>query len=299
MLRIADVKAKGLPKADGSYAVLPEEFCATLPEKCSCGADLEIAETLCKISCPNPKCITKVTQRAVDMLNYIGVLGMGEAKCRAFFEAAKLYNPYALFAWTLNADYEKTFKDVFKREFMEDIYEQLKTRREYTLSEYVKIGFLPDIQDSANVLFKDYTDLRSFYTDLDAKGTALIAELMGLPEDGAKVMNVYNSLLTFREDLMAGLPYVKIVEPERLLNVCRSVGEGEPYKNKAEFKAAVKQEFGEKVHINWLNSVSKNGCDYLVCPDANATSTKITQAKKYDIPAMTGTEFMALLRTMV
>lgn len=305
MLKISEVKTKGLPKADGGYAVLPAEFCAVLPERCSCGAELEISETLCSVSCPNPKCITKVTQRLVSMLSYIGVLGMGEARCRTFLERAKLYNPYAIFAMVPDVDAARLCeggtdeKRTLTRVMLNDVYAQLQTRREYTLGEYVKIGFLPDIQDSATALFADYSDLTLFYADLDVKGTALIAKQLGLPEDGARVMSIYNSLLTFREDLLAGIRYVTIKEPERSVNVCISVGAGVPYKSKAEFKAAVKNEFGEKVYINWVNRVSKANCDYLVCPDVNMMTTKVKQAKNNGIPILTGEELLTELRTLI
>ena len=261
-----------------------------------CGSELEISELLTQVSCPNPRCITKVTQRMVDMCKYLGVLGMGEAKCRQFFECVPIYNPYALFAVTMKDAHR--FQGVFSTNFLQSICDQVQAHREFTLPEFVKAGFFPGIQDSAYKLFKNYTSIEGFYTDLDNEGVNLIARLLGLSPDSVTVLSTYETLCIFKKDLMNGEKFVVIRKAVKTLNVCISTAVGAPFKSKSDFVAYINSTYANKFHMNWLNSVTQNGCDYLICADKQATTSKANKARKYNVPILTGAEFEDLVKSL-
>lgn len=296
MLKIIDIKNNGLTAPDGETYNLPQEFLAVLPSTCVCGSELEISETLTQVSCPNPRCITKVTQRLADLCKYLGILGLGEAKCRQFFECVRIYNPYAIFAWTMND--APRFQGVFSVEFLQNIHNQLSSHREFTLPEFVKTGFLPGIQDSAFKLFKDYTSIGAFYADLDAEGIALIARLLGLSQDSASVLSTYETLCVYRQDLIIGEKFVTIRQAVKTLNVCISTAVGAPFKSKSDFVAYINSTYADKFHMNWLNAVTQSGCDYLICADKEAQTSKAVKARKYGVPIVTGAEFEALVKSL-
>lgn len=174
MIRVKDLQGGALPK----------EFIALLPTHCDkCGAETEITETLTILKCTNTVCGEKSVHRLVALLQDIDVKNMGESKCRQFLEHFELTNPYAIFM------YEPSDGVLFNgcsQEFSEAIFEQMETKRKMLLWEYVKIGNLPGIRDSARKLFAEYDSLEEFYDDLEAGGIAFVQETLGIKRGSKK-----------------------------------------------------------------------------------------------------------------
>lgn len=296
VMKVRELMSDGLAFPDGDVCELPQAFLDVLPTNCVCGSELEINETLTQLYCPNPRCITKVTQRMVDMLAYIGVLGMGESKCRKFLECVRYPSPYAMFAWNMG-DYDKYFKNDFGRDFMQNLYDQLSTHRTYTLAEFIKVGFFPKIQDSSFKLFKGYSTATDFYADLDSRGMVLVAELLGLTEAHQTVVTTYDTLLTYRQDILQGEKFVHIRQSVKTLNVCISKAVGPPYKSKSDFVQQINEKYATTFHANWLNSVSSS-CDYLICRDTTEVTNKIARARALGIPIVTGAEFEEIVKNL-
>lgn len=301
MILIKDLKTAGtLENAGGDILTLPDEFLDVLPETCSCGGDLLISETLTQVCCSNPRCINKVANRAVDMLASLGVKGMGLSKCKDFFTCLPLYNPYALFLFNPDRDFDNPkypFASYFSKDFLKNIHTQIQAKNSFTLAEFVKKGFFPGIQDSAFVLFKDYSNLTDFYNDLDAQGNQLVANLMKLDVNSKSVIETCSTLRFFRSDLLAGEKWVNIRQAVTTINICISTAVGPPYPNKAGYVNYMNDTYASKVHLNFLNSVTKN-CQYLICADKNATTSKAKKAREQNIPIMTGAEFEAYIQNL-
>ena len=168
--------------------VLPTEFLACLPKTCPfCGAYTEITEGLTALTCSNPMCKSKLAERMKSMCDDIGVKNLGVSKCQAFIEAYNLKSPYALFEFC-NTD--GTAKNVFysgcSQEFSDSIAVQLVDKRKKQLWEYVRIGNLPGIRDSAKKLFGGYSDINDFYKDLmntQTGGILFVQKLLGIESD--------------------------------------------------------------------------------------------------------------------
>lgn len=268
---------------------LPKEFLDTLPSRCeACGQLTEITESLTMLRCSNLFCIEKSVQRMVAMLKDIGVKNMGESKCRAFLEHFNSTNPYIIFMYEPDEDgplYEGASMD-----FSYAIFDQIDQRRNMLLWEYVKIGNLPGIRDSARKLFANYDSLDEFYDDLEHGGVDFVQEQLSikgktsnvLEEDGVSVraVDIYNTLVLFKEDLFFAYDprYVDIKRLDtRVINICISTAVGRPYASKQDFVSQMNNQFGHKVHLNFLSSVT-NDCEFLIWSKEGATTNKVKRA---------------------
>lgn len=276
---------------------LPSEFVALLPETCDyCGAKNEITETLTELKCSNPSCGEKSVHRLVSMLKDLDVKNMGESKCRQFLEHFDVVNPYAIFM------YEPIDGVLFEgcsMDFSQAFYEQLNGKRKMLLWEYVKIGNLPGIQDSARKLLSDYDDLHEFYDDLESGGIPFVQELLDIkagtkqkhePDNyfdfdndaeetvSIKAVKTYNTLIFHKEELFQALDFIEIKQlTTPMLNLCISTAVGKPYKSKKDFINSMNEEFSHKIHLNFLGSVSKE-CQFLIWSKEGAPTTKVKKA---------------------
>lgn len=261
---------------------LPREFLNCLPTSCdSCGAPTEITETLTMLRCSNPKCIEKSVQRLVAMMQDIGVKGMGDSKCRKFLENFNVLNPYIIFAYEPSED--GVLHEGCSMQVSQDIYEKLNKNRSMLLWEYVKIGNLPGIRDSARKLFGDYSSLDEFYDDLEEGGIDHIQSLLGVKgsdEVSVTAVSVYNTLLLFKDDLFEAIEYVSIIKLDvPTINICLSTSVGYPYESKKDFISKMNDEFGSKVHINYLSTVSRE-CQFLIWKKEGAPTLKVKTARE-------------------
>lgn len=289
-------------------STLPQAFLDVLPKTCDiCGADTEITESLTMLCCPNPRCIAKVTQRLLALLTDLGIKNMGESRCEKFLRHFDVLNPYAIFM------YEPSDGPLFDGcgiEFSESIFEQIDKKRDMLLWEYIKIGNLPGIRDSARHLFMDYEDLEEFYDDLEAGGIAFVQERLGITgkqsksddwdddePTSVKAIAVYDTLIEFKDDLFEALDFVNIISVNKFMNICISTAVGAPYKSKADFVQQMNARYSNKVHLNFLGSVTKD-CEYLIWSKEGVPTNKVQKANKYGIPIMTGAEFENMLDNM-
>ena len=276
---------------------LPQQFIDILPKVCpDCGADMIISDTLKELSCENPYCKGKVAQRMTAMLIDMGVKNMGESRCLKFIEETGLNYPSAILQW------EPKFGDIgdLSEEFLNGIKKQIDEHRTMMLWEYVKYSNIPYLRDTARELFKEYNDLKQFYAIMESKGDAavvFIQEILGIKESGVlsiRALNIYQSLVIYKEELIEGLKYVNIIVPDKTLNICISTSVGQGYANKADFANQMNQRYGNKCHINFLSTVTKN-CDYLIWSKIGAPTSKVKKANSYGIPILTGAEFEDML----
>ena len=310
---------------------LPQEFVDLLPTTCDyCGHPTEITETLTILRCSNTNCGEKSVHRLVTLLQDLDVKNMGESKCRQFLEHWGITNPYAILMYELS---DGTLFDGCSYEFSEAFFEQLENKRTMLLWEYVKIGNLPGIRDSARKLFADYDNLYEFYDDLEDGGISFVQDLLGIKKGSkqdsdsfladddddslsVKAVQVYNTLIFHKEELLEALDYVNIKElTTPVINLCISTGVGKPYKSKKDFINQMNEQFGHKIHLNFLGSVSKD-CHFLIWSKEGAETSKVKKAYTHNdkletriyngedvsdmhrIEILTGEEFREYLETL-
>lgn len=275
---------------------LPHDFLDVLPHECdSCGSPTEITESLSMLRCSNPSCIEKSVQRLVSLLKDLGVKNMGESHCRKFLDHFGTSNPYAIFVY--EPDEDGTLHGGCSEDFSYKFYNSLNEKRTMLLWEYVRVGNLPGIKDSARHLFANYDSLDEFYDDLDEGGVPFVQGLLSIKGKGVvdtdsffedeetgggvsvRAIAVTDTLQFFRNDLYMALDYVNIKSLEtEIVNICISTAVGRPFTSKSDFVSRMNALFGDKVHLNFLGSVSKD-CQFLIWSKEGAKTTKVRKAE--------------------
>lgn len=287
---------------------LPVEFVDCLPDVCeTCGCPLEISETLTGLHCSNPKCEDKVVMRMRAICQDLGILTFGESTIKKFVEYYDIENPLEIFALKPGIEIAP---DVSAK-VAESIINQVCEHKNFLLWEYVRIANIPFIQTSAQQIFKGYSSLEDAYSDIEKGGVSFIQEKLGIVSDGEvsiRAMKIYESLMTYKDDLIDCLEEVNIIDMsnKRELNVVCSDQVGYGFGKKTEFYAYVNDKFGDKVHVNFLPSVNRK-IDYLVWAGADGSPARYTSkvktvegynAKGLNIPIVTAEQFINIVRGM-
>lgn len=272
---------------------LPNIFIDNLLKVCpDCETPLVITDSLKELYCPNPHCMGKASQRLLALLTDLGVKNMGESRCIAYIDEMGTSNPYVILSYTP----EQGAVGGMSEEFMSGIYEQINAHRRMMLWEYVRMGNLPCLRDSARNIFCEYYNLDDFYADLERRGVDLIQEKLGIRKEviSTRALNIYDTLISYRSDLEEYIGYVDIIVPEVTLNICISTSVGEGFSSKQDFIAKMNERY-QGVHLNFLSSVTKD-CDYLIWSGVGTPTSKVQRARKYGIPILSGAEFEAVLK---
>lgn len=271
---------------------LPKEFLDVLPEVCECGSELVISPSLTGLHCPNPYCLSKVVKRAEAMLSEIGVLGMGEKSLEKFFETYRTRNPLALFALEIG----DLIFDGASEDVSEKIISQLNDKKEMFLWQLVKIANLPGIQTTAKTLLSDYSDIEEFYKDLEFGSIDFIKDKLGLSyENDVMASKIYNSLITYKEDLLNGVRFVnlKVLRDVKEVEICISEGVF-GFKSKNDFVDTLNKEFGDKYFFINNSSLTKKA-SFLVWEGGRVTS-KAKTAERYGTKIIKGKDLIEFLR---
>lgn len=275
---------------------LPEEFIATLPDTCpSCGYPTVINSALTTLQCLNIRCLSKVVERTQAMAADLGVLGMGSALSYTFLTHFQTLNPLNLFDANTSLSLAKSSTAFYK---VAEQMESIRRTRRFTLGEFVKIANLPYLRNTALKLLQGYSDLDSFYADLDSEGIRFIQKRLGI-DSGASITakNVYDTLQEFRSDLYEGVELVALEDltAVKSLRVCISDSAGEGFSSKKDFMAQAASA-SSGYHLTFVDSVSKS-LDALIWGGGRYTS-KVKRVESYGgvVPIMSGLEFITALR---
>lgn len=291
-----------------------EKFYDCLPQECPvCGMPTEMSETLTGLHCSNPRCYAKVAQRLLAIANSLGVKDLGEARAEKWILNFGITNPLDIF--TYEPDEDGPMADDISLEMSNKIVNQFKARKKFTLAEFVRIANLPNIQMSASAILGQFDDLEQAYKAIESGGVEYIRDCLNIKDKGSedisiRALKVYESLMTYKADLVEGVAYVDIiklhVEGMKTLKAVCSTEVGQPFRTKADFYATCNNLY-PNIHIEFGNSVTKT-TNYLIWAGADgvakaAVTNKVKKARAYidqgvDIKIVTAKEFLGILEHM-
>lgn len=288
----------------------PDGFLSSLPETCfdyRCKSPMEMTETLTSLKCSNPRCPTKIANRIVAIMSSLGVKDLGIARANSFVSKYGINNPLLIFAYETS---DGTLGDDISMDVSQRIVDQLSTRKNFTLWEYVRVANLPFIQTSALQIFGDYDDLGQAYQAIEQGGVAYIRDRLDIKKgatpataSGAtegidlessiqdvsiRAAKVFATLMTFKGDLFQALPFVTIIKTHsagmKTLKVVCSEEVGAGFRTKADFYSTVNGMY-PNLHVDFLSSVTKS-IDYLVWAGADGSDVRVTnkvqKVRKYN-----------------
>lgn len=275
-------------KENYEYLNLPEDFAAILPEFCAtCGAPMVISESLTHLHCGNARCKDKLVMRVRQLCKDLGILGMGESCIEKWIESYDPDSPMDLFEMQLGMPmYEGASLDVSN-----NIIQQVIDAKRMQLWEYVMYANIPMVRTSALKLFDGYSNLEEAYADFERGGIPFIQKKLGIVQSEGTVsvnaVKIYQNLMDYKQDLISGINNVDIVDMSdkvKLKVVC-SDQVGGNFKTKAEFYSYMNNRFADKIHIEFLPSVSKE-IDYLVWAGADGSparyTSKVQKVERYN-----------------
>lgn len=278
----------------------PEESLSLIPESCpECGMPMIMRAAFTDLSCSDPRCPIKVSQRVVAIAQSLGVLGIGDSVALKFVRSYNLRNPFGLLD-IQSGDYE-LYPNINPK-VNQTIASSLKKALDVpmTLSEYVTLAYLPGIQSStATAVFKGFSSLDDAYAYIESNGVQGIQHLLGINHNtvSLKAGQVYETLREFKVDLYEGISGVSLYDAGSLkdISVCISDSAGAPFASKRDFQNkanSVAKSCG--YHISWAASVTRT-LDVLV-NDGSRYTSKVKKANQYGIPTMAGQELISQMK---
>ena len=288
---------------------LPVKFAECLPEVCeTCGAPMEISESLTGLHCSNPRCRDKMVMRIKAVCQDLGILSFGESTIEKFIEAYEPTSPMDIFFLEDGMDLGEGVSPKVSKA----VIDQIRAKNTMLLWEYVMIANIPFVRTSARKIFQGYKTLEEAYADIEDGGVGFIQDKLDLSgnEDGISLqaIKIYNSLMEYKSDLIDSAPAVHFIDLTGVseLNVVCSDQVGNGFNKKNEFYAYINSTFGDKVHVNFLPSVSKS-IDYLVWTGADGSparyTSKVQKVQGYNekgsnIPIVTAGQFIEIMKRM-
>ena len=291
-------------KDDYDSLGLPYRFAEILPEFCeTCGAPMEISETLTGLHCSNPRCRDKMVMRIKSVCKDLGILRFGESTIEKFVDYYEPDSPMDIFELQEGMDLAP---DVSPK-ISYDVIQQIKQKSTMQLWEYVMFANIPFVRTSARKIFYGYKTLDEAYDDIESGGIDFIQEKLGISENNTMAVQatkIYNNLIEFKYDLYCGINNVNILDmsDRKQLKVVCSDQVGGRFKTKNEFYAYVNNTF-DTIHVDFLPSVSKD-IDYLVWAGADGSparyTSKVQKVERYNekgsnIPIVTASEFIEII----
>jgi hypothetical protein len=287
---------------------LPQQFAEVLPEFCeTCGAPMEISETLTGLHCSNPRCKDKMVMRIKALCNDLGILKFGESTIEKFIDYYEPDSPMDIF----QLEEGMLLAPDVSPKISADVIRQIKEKRKMQLWEYVMFANIPFVRTSARKIFQGYKNLDDAYKDIVSGGLIFIQDRLGISEYNelsVQAMKVYNNLIEYKDDLYSGINDVEIVDlsNKKQLNVVCSDQVGNGFSKKSEFYAYINNTYADKLHVDFLSSVTKS-IDYLVWAGADGTparyTSKVQKVERYNekgcnIPIVTAQQFIDIVENL-
>lgn len=287
---------------------LPQQFAEVLPEFCeTCGAPMEISETLTGLHCSNPRCKDKMVMRIKALCNDLGILKFGESTIEKFIDYYEPDSPMDIF----QLEEGMLLAPDVSPKISADVIRQIKEKRKMQLWEYVMFANIPFVRTSARKIFQGYKNLDDAYKDIVSGGLIFIQDRLGISEYNelsVQAMKVYNNLIEYKDDLYSGINDVEIVDlsNKKQLNVVCSDQVGNGFNKKSEFYAYINNTYADKLHVDFLSSVTKS-IDYLVWAGADGTparyTSKVQKVERYNekgsnIPIVTAQQFIDIVEKL-
>ena len=169
---------------------------------------------------------------------------------------------------------------------------------------------IPFVRTSAQKIFQGYGSLEEAFEDIDSGGFTFVQNKLGLNDSdkivSVQAIKVYNSLCEFKEDLLEGVKNVEIIDfsNKKTLKVICSDQVGNGFNKKSEFYAYINNTFADKLHVDFMPSVTKN-IDYLVWAGADGSparyTSKVQKVERYNekgsnIPIVTAQQFIDIVK---
>ncbi len=249
-----------------------------IPETCECGAPIEFTDSLRQIYCSNPRCLYKVASRLEAMAKDMKADGFGESTCITLCREFGIVSPYQVFLLEKSvANGAVSTVPAFAKK-VANICDMSKRR--VKLWEVVKLAGIPNVGTIAYKIFDGYENLTAAFNDIEKGQVPFIAEKLGLKnaENGVMAVNVYNTLIEYKQEILFGETQFEIYKPEGKTLYIAITGGVQGFRNKSEYIQYINNRYPGKVNAMLMNSVTSQ-VDILIA-DGDSSSSKFRAATR-------------------
>lgn len=242
--------------------LISDEVLEVIPHTCSCGAQIAFTDSLRQIYCTNPRCYFKVAARLEAMAKKLRSKngeccdGWGESTCITVCREFNMISPYQVFqlekmiengAESSVAAFEKKVKSICNREL-----------RKVELWKVVELAGIPNIDSISYKIFGGYHSLSEAFEDIEKGQVPFIADKLGIknPETSVMAVNVYTTLIDYKDELLYGEKQFEIYEPAGETLYIAITGGVSGFRNKSEFVQYINDRYDGKVNAMLMNSVT-------------------------------------------
>ena len=264
--------------------LISEAVLNVIPHTCECGAEIAFTDSLRQIFCTNPRCYYKVAARLESMAKKLrgkngeSCEGWGESTCVTVCKEFKLISPYQVFqlenlvkngATSSVSAFEKKVNSICN-----------PVLRKVELWQVVALAGIPNIETIAYKIFNGYDSISDAYKDIESGQVPFIANKLGLKNlvTGVMAVNVYNTLMSYKDELLYGEKQFDIFKPEGQTLYIAITGGVQGFKNKSEFIGYINNRYNGKVNAMLMNSVTTQ-VEILVA-DGDTSSNKFKTANR-------------------
>lgn len=263
--------------------IIDEDVLEYVPSTCDgeygCGSELEFTDNLTQIGCPNRFCTHKVASRLESMAKEMKADGWGISTCLAVVKAFKLKSPAQVFLLeTVNPSVMNGIVPAFDKK-VKSICDPEK--RKVQLWQVVKLMNIPGLSMNAMKIFEGYNTIEDAYKDIEEKQVPFIMTRLGISkqnESSAMAVNYYETLLEYKEELIAAQHRFEVFKPEGDILKIAITGGVNGYTNKGEFIRYINK-IGEGKYLASLMNTVSAAIDILVA-DGDTSSNKYKAACK-------------------
>lgn len=264
--------------------LVSNELLEVIPHTCECGAPIAFTDSLRQIFCTNPRCYYKVAARLEAMAKKLrskdgdSCEGWGESTCVTVCSEFKLISPYQVFqldrlvkqgATSSVSAFEKKVASICNPEL-----------RKVELWQVVALAGIPNIETIAYKIFGGYHSLSEAFEDIESGQVPFIANKLGLKNSETSVMavNVYKTLMEYKEELLYGEKQFEIYEPTGETLYVAITGGVSGFRNKSEFIQYINDRYDGKVNAMLMNSVTTQV--QILVADGDTGSNKFKTANR-------------------
>jgi len=254
--------------------LLSDEVIDCIPERCDCGAPIEFTNSLRQIYCTNQWCHHKIASRLESMAKAMKADGWGESTALAIVKEFKLKSPYQVFllegrTTSIVPAFDKKIANICDYE-----------KRKVKLWELVKLAGIPNIETIAYKIFDGYNSIAEAYNDIEKGQVPYIADKLGIKSNESSVMavNVYNTLLKYKEELLFGETQFNVYKAEGKTLKIAITGAVHGFTSKSDYIKYINERYRGKINAVLVNSVTME-TDVLVA-DGDTSSNKFKTAYK-------------------
>lgn len=188
--------------------LIPEQFHKYFNDKCSCGSEIIIKNTITEMTCCDLHCPVKTGYRVAEMLHRFGIKGLKEATCSKIYTALLAENErqikdgnnpimefdsYIAVLTVPWSAYPFSVKSTAKgAEFYAACQSVLK--RTLTFSQMVSYLAIPELNAVSDKLFAGYSSFAEMLDDMKACGSVMRFCFQRGVESASLIYNLRNSL---------------------------------------------------------------------------------------------------------